>query len=304
MMTWAEPADMPRSNSGMDGAQLHPGGGARMHDCSATRAAQQEGATVIRAWPCWTLLALAVVEVGRADLYGQGSPAALPTIDHPSDGIVLCVPGAGGFPALCRVLKRAIHDDQLPLVVEPFEWTHGYLRVVTDHIDRDHAHEQGRRLAERICDLKNECPERPVYILSHSAGCAVTLAATEILPAGSVDRILLLAPAVSVKHDLRPALASSIQGVDVFYSHRDWATLGLGITLVGTADRLWSQAAGRVGFRPGRIDPADEWLFAKLRQHPWEPCQSKIGNCGGHYGAYQPGFLHAYVLPMLIEGGF
>jgi hypothetical protein len=257
---------------------------------------------VIRARPCWTLLALAAVGAGRAPLQAQGTPTPLLPPGPVPPGIVVCVPGAGGFPALCRVLQRAIRDDHLPLVVEPFEWTHGYLRILTDHTDRDHAREQGRRLAERICQLKNACPERPVYVLSHSAGCAVTLAATEYLPPECIDRIVLLAPAVSVKHDLRPALAASIQGVDVFYSHRDWAALGLGITLLGTADRLWSPAAGRFGFRPDKIHPVDEWLFAKLRQHPWEPGLSKIGNGGGHYGAYQPAFLHAYVLPLLLQG--
>jgi hypothetical protein len=119
------------------------------------------------------------------------------------------------------------------------------------------------------------------------------------LPPDSVERMVLLAPAVSATYDLRPALASCRRGVDVFYSGRDWAALGIGTALVGTADRRWSAAAGRVGFRPVADCPGDQALFARLRQHPWHPCVTWAGNAGGHYGGYQPAFLRAYVLPLL-----
>jgi hypothetical protein len=202
------------------------------------------------------------------------------------------------------MLHRAIDEDHLPLAVEHFPWTHGFLRILADHLDYCNIQEQGQRLAERICAIKQECPRRSVYIVSHSAGCAVVLNAVEHLPPGSVDRIVLLAPAVSATYDLRPALASSVKGVDVFYSSRDWATLGLAIALLGTADRSCGPAAGRVGFYPTLTDPGDEWLFARLRQHPWEPCLAQVGNRGGHYATYQPAFLRTCVLPLLTPGSF
>jgi pimeloyl-ACP methyl ester carboxylesterase len=178
------------------------------------------------------------------------------------------------------------------------------LRILADHLDYCHIQEEGQRLAERLCALKQQCPGRPVYIVSHSAGCAVVLSAVEQLPPGSVDRIVLLAPAVSATYDLRPALASSVQGVDVFYSSRDWATLGIAIALLGTADRECGPAAGRIGFYPVLAGPGDECLFARLRQYPWEPYMAHIGNRGGHYGTYQPAFLRAYLLPLLTQDSF
>jgi hypothetical protein len=126
------------------------------------------------------------------------------------------------------------------------------------------------------------------------------LAAVEILPPGSVDRIVLLAPAVSAEHDVRPALACARRGVDVFYSKHDVLYLGFLVRMLGTADRGFSAAAGRVGFQPDLAAPGDEALFSKFRQYPWNPCLEWTGNAGGHYGAYQPGYLRAVVLPLLL----
>jgi hypothetical protein len=35
-------------------------------------------------------------------------------------------------------------------------------------------------------------------------------------------------------------------------------------------------------------------------QHPWQPSYRQLGNEGGHYGAYQPEYLKAQVLPVLL----
>jgi hypothetical protein len=218
-------------------------------------------------------------------------------------GIILCVPGAGGFPRICNWMQEVVEEQGIPVAVESFEWTHGYGRILADHVDICHTWSEGRRLAARICALKQECPQRPVYLVSHSAGCAVALAATQCLPPGSLERLVLLAPAVSATYDLRPALAVVSCTVENFYSRHDWAALGIGIFLFGTADRQWTAAAGRVGFQPILCCPQDQALYAKLRQHPWDPCLAWAGNTGGHYGAYQPGFLRAYILPMLTPGG-
>ena len=125
------------------------------------------------------------------------------------------------------------------------------------------------------------------------------LAAAEGLPPGSVERIILLAPAVSTDYNLRPALRTACKGIDVFYSERDTLALGLGVGIVGTTDRRWSPAAGRVGFQPCPQTTEDAILFGKLRQHPWDPTVIWTGNNGGHYATYQPCYLRYYVLPLL-----
>jgi pimeloyl-ACP methyl ester carboxylesterase len=214
-------------------------------------------------------------------------------------GVVYCVDGAGGFQATSIPLSETIAGQRLPLRVEAVDWSHGWCRVYADQTDFAHARAQGRCLAERVAAYRRAAPAGEVYLVGHSAGCTVALAAVEALPPGYVDRVVLLSPALSADYDLRPALRSARCGVDVFSSERDWFYLGLGIGLVGTADRRWGAASGRVGFRPSPATLQDAALYAKLRQHPWNRCQAWTGNLGGHYGAQEPAFLRTFVLPLL-----
>jgi pimeloyl-ACP methyl ester carboxylesterase len=225
-------------------------------------------------------------------------PQTVEVVPANVEAVVFSVDGAGGFQATTQALKRALAETGRPLYVESVAWSHGYGRVLADQTDECHAREAGRCLAERVRSWQQQFPAKPVYLMSHSAGGAVVLAAAEALPPNSVERIILLAPSVSRSYDLRPALRSARQGIDAFSSERDWAYLGLGTGLVGTADRRWEPAAGRVGFRVEILSPEDAALYAKLRQHPWDRCVEWTGNRGGHYGPYQPGYLRAYVLPL------
>lgn len=214
--------------------------------------------------------------------------------------LVIVLDGAGGFEAASQAMQKTAAECKLPLEVHGFHWTHGYLRVFSDQMHVSHTRQQGRILAELLLACRHQAPDRPIYLVGHSAGCGVALVAAETLPPNTLERIVLLAPAVSAKHDLRAALRSSCQGIDVFISGHDWCCLGLGIMLAGTTDRYrLSGAAGRVGFRPVLSCPEDETLYAKLRQYPWNPSLMWTGHKGGHYGGYQPGFLCAFVFPLL-----
>jgi hypothetical protein len=220
----------------------------------------------------------------------------------PIRGIIYVADGAGDFEGTSDNLREAIATDGWPLHVETFDWSHGYLRVLADHVDQRNAREAAQGLAAQITAWQGS-PQRPeLYLVGHSAGANVTLAAADYLPPNSVDRIVLLAPAVAADYDLRPALRAARQGVDVFYSERDWFILGLTTRMFGTSDgRRGSPAAGRTGFAPFPLCPEDAALYAKLHQHPWDPCLRWTGNRGGHYGSYDVGFLRAYVLPVMAS---
>lgn len=246
---------------------------------------------------CWLLVVLTVAP-GCAGLR-VATPEPTPPPPMEVRGVVFAVDGAGGFQATSQALRQAVADRGMPLYVKPVAWSHGYGRFLADHTDLAHVREAGRQLADAVCVVHRQTPNVPVYLVGHSAGSAVVLAAAEMLAPGSVERIVLLAPAVSTCYDLRRALANTRQGVDVFYSERDRGYLGVGVALVGTTDRQRAPAAGRVGFRPIGKCPADAALYGKLHQHAWNPCVAWTGNHGGHYGGYQPGFLRAYVLPLL-----
>ncbi len=214
-------------------------------------------------------------------------------------GVVLAADGAGNFQSTSEALREAVACTGQPLYVDAFEWSHGLGRIIRDQVDEPHAREEGRRLACKVLAYRRNCPGTEIYLVGHSAGTAVVLAAAENLPPGSVDRIILLAPSVSADYDLRPALRCAQGGVDVFYSERDIWLLGLAVGILGTADRQWTAAAGRVGFHPVICGPEDSCLYGKLRQHRWDPCVGWTGNTGGHFGPYQAVYLRAYVIPLL-----
>lgn len=249
---------------------------------------------------CWSLAVLMGLP-GRAAFSSNLPPAA----NAPSRirrGILFVVDGAGGFEAASRTIRQTATEACLPLEVHPVRWTHGYCRVAADQMHAAHLHREGRKLAEQVLRCRCEAPAAPIFLMAHSAGCGVVLAAAENLPPNTLERIILLAPAVSATHDLRSALRSACQGIDVFTSSRDWACLGIGTFLAGTTDRCWlTPAAGKTGFRPLLVGAQDEAVYSRLRQHPWTPSLSWTGHKGGHYGSYQPAFLRTFVLPLLTS---
>jgi pimeloyl-ACP methyl ester carboxylesterase len=218
-------------------------------------------------------------------------------------GVVFCADGSGGLGGTTHVLQHAVAEGRVPVRVEMVEWSHGTARFMADHLDWVNIERQGRALAAEARAWQARYPDKRIYFVGQSAGCAVVLVAAAALPADSLERVLLLAPSVSAGYDLRPGGASARQGIDAFYSRRDWFVLGLGMTFSGTTDRRLAPAAGRVGFRRIVTGPQDEALYRRLRQHPWDPSVSWTGNTGGHYGSDNPGHVRARILPLLTPPG-
>jgi hypothetical protein len=244
--------------------------------------------------PCRCLLAVLLVVAATCPRTGAQTPPARRLV------AVFAADGAGNFRVASMMLRQIVEEDQLPLEVYAFEWSHGYARILSDQMAFSHACDKGKQLAEQVLAYHARYPTIPIYLYSHSAGCAVAAKALEALPPGVVERAILLAPALSANYDVVPLLERVNRGLHVFYSRQDWCYLGVCTYMVGTADRHFGCCSGRVGFRPdpAHLDPA---LAAKLFQHPWQPEDRALGNNGGHYGGYQPPYLRAYVIPLLVE---
>jgi pimeloyl-ACP methyl ester carboxylesterase len=227
------------------------------------------------------------------------APLAPPSLaGAPAGAMVFAADGAGNFQAASRTLRAVSRSAKCPLQVETVNWSHGYGRVVADQLCYTRSRGEGKRLAASVLDYHAQHPGVPIYLVGHSAGSAVVLAALEDLPPGLVDRAVLLSPSVSTGYDLRPALAAVDRGLYVYYSKHDYWYLGFVTGVLGTADRRWTSASGRYGFQ---VPPegADASLYSKLYQRSWQPGDMQLGNLGGHYGSYQPEFLRAYIVPLL-----
>lgn len=229
------------------------------------------------------LTALIVVELGRA-----ASP------------LIVVVDGAGDFKGCSTAVSQAIRLLHVPATIEVFPWSHGHYRVLVDQVDERHSRAKGKELAERLVAWKQEQPERPIVLISHSAGCAVALAASSHLPTAFLERQILFAPSVSTRYDLRPTLRASRHGIDAFCSSLDCWALGLGIKLFKTADE-WRdrEAAGRHGFRFCCESENDSFLYEKLRHHFWTVTDTALGHNGRHHGMHAPAWLKTHVFPLL-----
>jgi pimeloyl-ACP methyl ester carboxylesterase len=249
------------------------------------------------------ILLLLPLAGGCASTSGNAPPASLYPVEKAS-GIVLCADGSGGPGGTTQILQQVVAETRAPLRVEMVDWSHGSGRYLADHLLWGNIERSGLALARQIQALRERYPDKKIHLIGQSAGCAVLLVAAEALPPNTVDRIVLLAPSVSTRYDLRPSLRSARQGIDVYYSRHDWVVLGLGMALSGTTDRDLAPAAGRVGFRRVITKPGDEALYAaRLRQYEWNPSVAWTGNNGQHFGPRSPKHLQAYVLPLLVGRG-
>lgn len=278
-------------------------------------------------WVIWSvgigLLAAAVAVAGPLRWLGEEYPVSSPSSAVPivyqtyclawsaasaeaahlpaSKPLVWVVDGAGDLKGCSKALAHANAVAGNPVELAVFPWSHGYRRLLRDQIDGGHARRQGARLGEAIWEQRQRQPDRRMVLVAHSAGCAVALGAGDVLPPDSLDRILLLAPSVSAGYDLRPTLLSAREGVDVFCSKRDWVALGFVVRVVGTTDNFWSgTAAGRWGFRQAQQAAQDPLIARRLRQHFWSPEVAWTGHHGGHHGMHAPGFIHTFLMPLIL----
>ncbi len=243
------------------------------------------------------LFALAALILHPVSLVAQERP---PEACCPLPPLVFVADGAGDFRGASHALLHAVSESRFPLAVQTFVWSHGHYRIVADQVDFGHFRKQGARLAELVLDQLRREPGRPVYLLGHSAGCCVVLAAAERLPPDCLERIVFLSPSVPVDYDLRPALRTARCAVDVFYSPKDGWYLRAGTFLAGVLHGRICSSAGCHGFCPPVQSAADAACYARLREFPWGPELSWTGNHGGHYGGYQLRYLQAFVLPLFV----
>jgi pimeloyl-ACP methyl ester carboxylesterase len=144
--------------------------------------------------------------------------------------------------------------------------------------------------------LRKRRPDCRIVVVGYSTGSRVALAAAEMLPPRSLDRLIVIASSVSSSYDLRPALRASRGGIDSYFSNDDPVLLNAEGNL-GTADGRTGPMAGRAGF-VYPCDPRNCGAYANLRQYRW---QAELGGQGGHAVWIRPDFLRRSVVPVILS---
>jgi len=218
--------------------------------------------------------------------------------------LVLVADGVGGFDVCGTGLRYVLGRVGMPYAIHVFPWGHGLGRWLADLTDVPHRDRQAELLAQIVVRFKERNPTEPVYLIAKSGGSAVAVGALEKLGENAVERVVLLAPALSPTYDLTAALRAVAQEMVVFWSPWDVFILGVGTRVLGTADRVRTVGAGLVGFRiPAQgSDPERASQYAKLNQVRWTVRMAASGYLGGHFGPDSPVFLKKYVVPLLRSG--
>ena len=220
-------------------------------------------------------------------------------------GLVVVVDGVGGLDLCGTGLRYVLGAEKLPYAIEVVHWGHGVGRWFADLTDVANHDAKARLVAEIVQCYASERPEEPIYMVAKSGGSGVVVKALEQLAAQLVERVVMLAPALSPDYDLSRALEAVRRELVVFWSPLDVFVLGAGTRVFGTIDRIKTAGAGMVGFRVPTGDRADEnkrRQYDKLRQIRWRPRMAATGYLGGHWGPDSPLFLRKYVAPLLRDG--
>ena len=220
-------------------------------------------------------------------------------------GLVLVADGVGGLDLCGTGLRYVAGAERLPFAIEVVPWGHGFGRWFADLTDVANRDRQATLVAQAVRRFRADEPGEPVFLDGKSGGSGVVVKALEQLGPESVERVVLLAPALSPGYDLTAALRAVRREVVVFWSPLDVVILGAGTRLFGTIDRVRTVGAGMVGFvvpRPDEPDQEKIRQYAKLRQVRWRPGMASAGYFGGHFGPDNPRFLRKYVVPLLRAG--
>jgi hypothetical protein len=220
----------------------------------------------------------------------------------PTRGLVVVADGVGGLDLCGTGLRYVMGAERLPYAVDLFPWGHGFGRWYADLTDVANRDKQAGSIAESVRRFQSAQPDDPVFLVAKSGGAGVVVKALELLGEESVERVVLLAPALSPGYDLSAGLRAVRRELVVFWSPFDIIVLGAGTRLFGTIDRVKTVGAGMVGFVVPRADDPDAERarqYEKLRQVRWHPGMAATGYLGGHVGPDSPAFLRKYVVPLL-----
>ena len=141
---------------------------------------------------------------------------------HPPETAIFVADGAGNFQACSESLREAASRDKPPAFIHTFEWSHGYCRILADQLDFKYARTAGQALAREVEEFHDRMPKCRIFLVGHSAGSSVVLAALEKVRPGVVERAFLVAPSVSARYDLTPSLTNVKHTLHVYYSGHDW----------------------------------------------------------------------------------
>lgn len=157
------------------------------------------------------------------------------------------------------------------------------------------AHERNvataRRLAADITAWRRAHPDELVYVVGYSGGGGVASLAVAALPDGvTVDRLVLVAPAIAPTFNVEARLVPHVEELIVNYASPHDLQVGWGTHTFGTIDRVYTPGAGALGFAT---------THRAVLEWRWSPAERSLGHRGDHLSYLTRTWQQARLLPAL-----
>jgi len=197
-------------------------------------------------------------------------------------GKIVMLPGVESGAWQFEKTHKGLRAAGIDRAIEVIEWGLRPFGSLPNLVDLPANQQRARCVADRIAKYHENYPDKPITLIGYSGGGGLAVLTAEALADEvMLDRLILLAPALSPEYDLSKALSKCRNGCVHFYSNNDWWTLGVGTSLFGTIDRKQTDSAGYVGFKNAKGDILNH---GRLTQIAWKPEWIVLGHRGGHTG--------------------
>jgi len=212
------------------------------------------------------------------------------TVPSPVEGRVLILPGVGNTRFHLAGFVAAT-EAQLPrFEVEVRTWGEPFMTI-----QNLRAHERNvataAGIAAEIAEWRRTHPDTPFYLVGYSGGGGMVTLVTAALPAGvRVDRLVLVAPAISPDYPVVSAVLPQVREFVVNYASTRDLQVGWGTRTFGTIDRKNTASAGAIGF-------AAEG--ERLLQYHWSAADVPFGHAGNHLAYLNSRWQAEKLLPAL-----
>ena len=207
-----------------------------------------------------------------------------------TEGRLLILPGVGNTRFHLAGFVAAA-EAQLPRFdVEVRPWGVPFMTI---HNLR--AHERNVATAEaiaaEIADWRRAHPDAPFYLVGYSGGGGMATLVTAALPDGvSIDRLVLVAPAISPDYPLGTEVMPHVREYAVNYASERDLQVGWGTRTFGTIDRKNTASAGAIGFAVPH---------ERLLEYRWSEADLAVGHAGNHLAYLSARWQAAKLLPVL-----
>lgn len=146
-------------------------------------------------------------------------------------------------------------------------------------------------IARDVAAYRRNHPEAPIHLVGYSGGGGLAVMVVDALPdGGSINRLLLVAPAISPQYPLTQRILPKVTDFVVNYASRRDRQIAQGTKIFGTMDGVKQSGAGALGF---------------AEQHPrlievhWHKGMRRELHLGDHAAYLSPFWQRRYLLPAL-----